>query len=55
MMFFPAVKQDLLYLNSQTQVRFNCNLGVKALCLHAVLSKPLVHQTITCTYLDMTR
>lgn len=53
-MFFPAVKQDLLYLNSEPQVRFNCDLGVKALCLHAVLSKPLVQNTIACTYLDMT-
>lgn len=54
MMFLPAVKQDLLYLNSQPQVKFNCNLGVKALCLNAGLLKPVVHHTIACTYLDMT-
>jgi len=54
MMFFPAVKQDLLCLNSQSQVRFNCNLGVQALCLRGLLLKPVVHRTIACTYLDMT-
>lgn len=54
-MLFPAVEQDLPYLNSQPQVMFSCNLSVKALCLHAILSKPPVHHTVACTYLDVTR
>lgn len=52
-MFFPVVKQDLLYLSSQPQVRFNCNPGVQALCSHTVLPNLPVPQTITCAYLNM--